>query len=224
MDKHIEFNDMMEYVFAEEFSPEFLSVAAAFNKHIMECDACREMYHQLFNLREAMEAYSLFLAKPAKTQFRVFSALSNVKKNESVEKILELSGRFRDWISFSINSLRDISWGNASGFQHPRLVTEMKSVTGDGAVEKSESVIRSSLLDEQKNRVSVGLDRTLTVYLQANSCKEGQQILLLPEDDSSSPELQSLEKYDGSCLYARFLDVDPGQYSILVEGEEVEVV
>lgn len=215
---HPTFEELSAYIFPAAFSGEYLRTAARMNKHILECSECREIYQALLALRDRVEARSAAEFEARSLAARVFSLLRAQEKGLSKEALLSEYLRFKKWASFQIANGKEAIGTALSGFSHPTLVTVMKSSVGQDDSEEVESTLYSSLSDSGKNRVSVGLDGVLTLYFDAAQRRPGQRVIVLSEDDAAQSQLAALEWYDDSLLYARFEDVIPGEYSVLLEG------
>lgn len=213
-EEHIAFEDMADFIFNEDVS---LEIAAKFNKHMMECSKCYQMYDALYTLHESMDEYLNAETDGEKLRTRIFEVLWSVRKSEPVEKLVAECGRFRHWISLEVNSAKRLVQMDASDFAHPKLVTVMKSSTGDDSEKITQSVIRSSLSDENNNRVSIGLDGTLSLYFSLSEHPVGQRVILLPDDPEAVPQIAALDGYDSSISFVRFEGICPGQYTIAVE-------
>ncbi len=214
---HIDFSDMAEYVFSNGKSESFLKKAAVINKHIMECPECYKTYSALLLLQEKAEKYASLETNGEKLFSRLLRFFFSEKNNQPIEQLVNDCMRFKVWLSFNIQNMKDLIQTSAQGFSNPHLVTVMKSATGKDGVEEVKSVIRSSLIDKDKNRVSIGMDGTLTLYFDSNVYAEGKRILILPDDEDDDPVMIELMRYDDSISYVRFEGIKPGKYTVMIE-------
>lgn len=216
-EEHISYEEMADYVFSDGRGGDFIKTAARINRHVMSCPACGEMYRGLMALRDRAEEYAAVDTVQEKLLIRLFRALLITEPEKAGEKILEDCRRFKLWLSFRVKNLRELAGINAEALTYPRLVTVMRSATGPDGVEKTESVIRSSLFDRQKNRVSIGLDGTLSLYFDSAEYSAGSRVLILPNDGDADPQMIELVRYDDSICYVRFEGISPGKYTVMVE-------
>jgi|GEM_PF-7063043 len=214
---HISYEEMADYVFSDGRRSDFIKTAARINRHVASCPVCGELYRTLMALRDRAEEYAAVETVEEKLLTRLFRALLITEPGEAAEALLEDCRRFKLWLSFRVKNLQELAGDAASGFTYPRLVTVMRSDTGPDGVEKTESVIRSSLFDRQKNRVSIGLDGTLSLYFDSAEYAAGSRVLILPDDSDADPRMIELVRYDDSICYVRFEDIRPGKYTVMVE-------
>ena len=214
---HPSFEELSDYIFQNRFSMDYLKTAARINKHVMECPECYNMYQAMLTLREQVDVLSEYESERRSLAAKVFNFLNVHEKGRPKEAVISECLRFKKWTSFQIESMKESIFTALSGFSHPTLVTVMKSSTGQDDSEEVESTIYSSLSDNGKNRVSAGIDGTLTLYFDAAQYQPGQRVIVLSEDDAALSQMAALEHYDNSLLYVRFEDVIPGQYSVLLE-------
>lgn len=214
---HISFDDMADYIFSDGRTEDFIATAARINNHVMECEQCRNMYYTLLTLHDEASAYAERTNLKEKTLLRVISYFYSIGISKPIESLLDECRRFKLLLSFNIKSMKELSGYPASGFTYPKLVTVMKSSNDDNNLEESESVIYSSLIDQNKNRVSIGLDGTLSLYFDAKEHSAGKRVMVIPDDENAAAQMIELTKYDNSLSFVRFEGVAPGQYTIVVE-------
>ena len=101
---------------------------------------------------------------------------------------------FEKWLSFSVKNMREIMEMQSAGFSHPKLATVMKSAAPGQDPEETETEIKSSLSDRKRNRVSIGLDGTLSLYFDAADPSAGKRIIILPDDPEASPQMFELTR------------------------------
>ena len=215
--EHISFDEMSEYVFSKKAPPEFMSVAARINKHIMDCPACRKNYNALMSLKDETEKMVTHESLDEKITTRIFAFLLSLEQSKPVRMIADECLGFEKWLSFSVKNMREIMEMQSAGFSHPKLATVMKSAARGQDLEETETEIKSSLSDRKRNRVSIGLDGTLSLYFDAADHSAGKRVIILPEDSEASPQMFELTRYDDSISYVRFEGIVPGQYTIVVE-------
>ena len=225
-DECISFEEMTEYVFGEIDQSDFLKIAARTNKHILKCPRCRKMYDSLMLLEEKLTECENLEAGTEMTTAKVFDTLLSEedKKAEgvvrsSIDALIRESQNFKKCIYFNVKSLQELVEPNEA-YMHPSLVTVMMSDTGDGSTVQTESTIQSSLIDRDKNRVSIGLDGTLSLYFDIKEHEVGKRVVILPDTpgkEDTPGTMMELKVYDDAISYVRFEGVTPGQYTVLVE-------
>ena len=214
---HIPFDDMAQYVFSDGRAETFMKDMARINNHIMECQECYNMYQSLMTLYDKASEFACMQTAEEKEFGRVLSFLFAKEADKPIENVIEECRRFKKWLSFSIKNMKELIKSETPDFSHPRLVTIMKSSSDETGVEETQSEIRSSLFDKDKNRVSIGLDGTLSLYFDAKDHSIGKRVIILPDDEDVNPQMLELTMYDDSISYVRFEGVLPGKYTILVE-------
>jgi hypothetical protein len=214
---HISFDDMVEYVFSNKLTVDFVRKGAKINNHVMNCPECYRMYLSLMDYHEKVEQFLNCETGEESIIMRILSFLFSEDAGRPIESILEECRRFRKWIAFSVKNFRELVQGELPGFSHPRLATVMKSASGKSNTEEVESEILSSLFDKAKNRVSIGLDGTLSLYFDAKNHSVGQRVIIMPDDPNKSPQMLELTMYDDSITHVRFEGINPGQYTVLLE-------
>ncbi len=214
---HISFEEMANYLFSDGRDKDFLATAARINKHVMECEDCRKLYSTVIALRDEADAFARHENLAERTILRIISYFYSMSIQKPIKTLLDECKRFKLLLSFNIKNLRELAETTASGFSYPKLVTVMKSSTDENKVEESESVIYSSLIDQNKNRVSIGLDGTLTMYFDNKEHSVGKRVMVIPDDETMQLQMIELRPYDRSLSYVRFEGVTPGSYTIVVE-------
>ena len=215
---HIDFEELAALVFSDGKSDSFLRKAAIINKHVMECPQCFEMYQGLMLLRDRADQYAAIGSSAEKNLVRVFQFFFSKATGQTLEQILNECSRFKTWLSFSIKTSRDLLQASTPGFSNPRLVTLMKSLDGGKGVEETETTIRSSLFDKDKNRVCIGMDGTLSLYFDSSVYGAGKRVLVLPDDMDADPMMIELVRYDDAINYVRFEGIKPGKYTVMIES------
>ena len=142
--------------------------------------------------------------------------LYTLEEKRSKEMLVKECLKFKLWLSFGVQRA-GIFAHRGTEFTHPRLKTVMKSSAEGDQEEEVETVLRSSVIDGQRNRVSIGLDGTLSLYFDAEEHAAGQRVLVLPEDEEAVPQMLELTRYDDRISYVRFEGIQPGEYTVVVE-------
>lgn len=215
--ENISFEELSDYVFSSNRPDNYLTYAAKMNKHIMTCPSCKRNYEALMCLRDETEKLENYEPLDEAIRTRVFALLYSVENSKPVRAIVKECMNFEKWISFNIRSLEEIVQEQSMGFTHPRLATVMKSSVPGQDVEETEGEIKSSLCDRNRNRVSIGLDGTLSLYFDAREHSVGKKVIILPDNTDEMPQMIELTRYDDSISYVRFEGVTPGPYTVVVE-------
>lgn len=217
MNEHITFEEMVDYVFVEDRPNDFFETAAKMNYHIMNCEECGKMYNALMDLNESVLQYNSVETEEQRIFIKVFGALYMLNSDKTVSALVEESKNFKVWISFDIINQQEIMSCNNNSFIHPHMVSAMKSSTDDEA-EISNTEIQSSIFDKNNNRVSIGLDGTLSLYFDSSQHKAGQRVILLPDDEELETKIIEMKRYDSSICSVRFEGITPGKYTVVVEN------
>ena len=212
---HVSFEEMSDYVFSNIDKDDFISIASKINKHVMECASCKECYERLMQLKDAIVKIQSHETVDERLKTRLFALLYTMEK--PTKNLINECFGFQKWLTFSIKNYREISQSQSKDFSHPVLATVMNSVTPGQESEVTETEIMSSLCDRNRNRVSIGLDGTLSLYFDATDHSAGKRVVILPDDTEKESQMLELTRYDESISYVRFEGISPGQYTVVVE-------
>lgn len=215
--EHIPFDELSAFVFAKNTSKDFLSVAARINKHLMACPSCKKNYYALMNVKDEIEKAARYETFDERIETRVFAFLYSKKHSSSLQAIVKESLRFKKWVSFNIRSMKEIVSVQQPRLAHPVLASVMKSSTSGSQADEVKTEIKTSLYDRNRNRVSIGLDGTLSLYFDASSHPAGKRVIILPDDATKSPQMVELTRYDDSVAYVRVEGIAPGEYTVVIE-------
>lgn len=212
---HIPFEELSAYVLSSERPDNMLAIAAKVNNHVMTCDKCKDDYYALMALKDEANRAASHETLDESIKTRVFACLYSLERSKSVHAIAQECLEFKKWLSFSIKNLKELTQTESTFFSYPKLLTDVKSHGGDYVEEKT---VKSSLCDADKNRVSIGLDGTLSLYFNSDEHPVGKRVIILPDDTEEAPQMFELSRYDSSISCVRFEGVAPGQYTIVVEN------
>lgn len=216
MGEHISFEEMSDFVFGKNRPADYMNTVAKYNHHIFKCDECAKMYDVMMSLKEEIDKANAYETPLEKVRTKVFRFLCRNSGKKTAGELVDESKGFGLLLSFNVKSLRELIQNAAEGFSHPKIaVASRYSASGD-TVSESESTILSCL-DDGKNRVSIGMDGTLSLYFDATEYEEGKRVILIPDDEETEPVMQILGSYDDGVSYALFEGVEPGEYAIVVE-------
>lgn len=211
---HIPFEELSAYVFSPGRPENMIAVAAKVNNHVMTCDKCKDDYLALMALKDETDRAVFRETLDESIKTRVFACLYSLERSKPVQAIAQECLGFEKWLSFSIKNLKELAQTESTFFSYPKLLTAVKTHGGDYVEEKT---VKSSLCDADKNRVSIGLDGTLSLYFNSDEHPVGKRVIILPDDTEEAPQMFELTRYDSSISCVRFEGVAPGQYTIVVE-------
>lgn len=217
--KHIEFDDMVEFIYATSADDSFTQKAFEINKHLMVCAECREVYEQLLTTREAIEESCFEMPTEERVVIKVLETI--YKKSNTiasvrvmVDGLIEKIKRKQSFIGINVFSLSEISTSNfLSGhcFYHPQAIGVSKS-TGDS--QENEKMM-DVLIDDKYNRISIALDGTLSLRFQKHMCPAGSIVYLVPNGDGEAVCGEAKDYEDGLTRIV-FDDIEPGDYTIVI--------
>ena len=217
--EHVSFEDMTEYVFHNNAldNDSFVEESARIQSHIFNCKECRTLYNALLTLKESLDAFDTYQTSQEilfSKVFRFFYMSGTIP----AEKITELCLKFRKWISFGFIDIKEIfSVSSDTLFNHPKLIGIMNSVSDDKSGGDRETLIKTSLIDKNNNRITIGMDGTLSLYFDSTKHPEGKRIIIIPDNDNADTKMLELTEYEESISNVRFEGITPGEYTILIE-------
>ena len=216
--EHISFEILSEYVFYDDKDLLELFDYAKINQHLMQCESCMKKYNALVSLREAAYQYSELKPAEFRIMIRLFEFLYSKSQSKRIQDIVKECLSFKKWLTFSIKSIKELVQIQSPGFSYPRLATSMKSSPSDRSGSTSSNEIRSTLCDGNMNRVSVGLDGTLSIQLNALEYPVGKKVIIVSDDAEQAPQMMELTRYNDLLNNVRFEGLKPGdEYSVFYE-------
>lgn len=183
---HISFEEMSEYIFTDKRPDNFVAIAAHVNSHVMLCPDCKAVYNALMSLKDEIDKIEPHESLSEKMKTRILGFLYGIDCSRPIASLIDECLGFKMWLSFTVKSMKELTQSTWIGFSHPKLATVMKSSTDIHDVEVTESEIKSSLYDHKKNRVSIGLDGTLSLYFDSAEHSVGKRIII-PDDTDVNP-------------------------------------
>lgn len=218
MDEHISDDDLFDYFEKDCFDDDFKKMTARINLHIRSCSLCRGKYDAIKEASESLDKISSYL--PRKNRFQVnlirWIYLYENQKDKEGKKLVECVERVKE-LTFSvllkIKNFNELGWVSLSGqneFYHPAFAAVGKSTEG----RPSNGVIKSIIVDGNNGRITIGIDRTLSLYFDKNDCTPGNMVILIPADAEAEPYFKFVDKYGDDMVVARFDDINPGDYIV----------
>ena len=200
--EHIGIEQMMDVIMATHVDSEYMRKIAAINAHIMKCDECKQVYQNLLNADDTLET-ELALARGQENQ--VVESSKDNSASGLTERLRLSIISFAELIVESLDSLCE--------FYHPAIAGMAKSYSDNDCLARDDR-IRSSVVDDDKNRISISRDRTLSVYYGKQYYHVGDTIEIASVHDQTMKFESVFEDYDSQTVVARFNDMEIGEYIV----------
>lgn len=223
MNEHITFDEMAEFITATGITPEYMKLAARVNSHLVKCEDCRETYETLLKANDAFDEAISYVPVSRREKLRFFLALYTfVNKGTSVGvKLADCAEmKFKSFVKFKVQSFTELVYEKIAGsreFYHPAFAVSLMSnkMSEDEKDDDKSGVMKSTLVDDETNRVTVSLDRRISLFLNKSESMQGSLIALVPVDGTrGEPRFAYPMDYDEKKLVVRFTDVEPGEYIV----------
>lgn len=219
--EHVSIDDMMDFFSINKVSPETIRFMARINSHIMKCEECRKQYDALRDANETLDKIVSYIPESQKIKLNMIKGVYYFENERADRKkgFQECVNFIKD-ITFSIKlkvmSFSELGWESITGgysFFHPAFAASSKSVSEiNGNI--AEGTIKSTLVDDDSNRISIGIDRTLSLFLNKNECLTNSIVILIPTEASMQPYFEYAQTYDDKTVVVRFDDIEPGDYIV----------
>lgn len=224
MAEHISIDEMMAFIFAEKLDDAVLAASARIDAHMAQCDQCWETYSQLMAAKEAFDQVGGYMPKSERIAQKILMGLIELQSRQEaaaarISDYASVLSSLKAAVKLKVDGLCSLIGGQLAGgneYYNPMLAVATKS-TGFNSEEPN--VVQSTLVDKNKNRVTIGLDGTLSAFFNQEECPEGTLVLLIPTEGDTEPGLQFAERYDAHTVAVRFDDVEPGEYVIVFHNK-----
>lgn len=214
---------MMEFICMSELNDDFYRMAAKVNSHIVKCQECREIYESLLAIDEAMEKAVTMVPKSQRIRIKLIERLYHFEnKNEETKKRISEYADILKELTYSVRvkveSLGEIVCSSMTGgsqFYHPAFATSGKTFSSDEESVQT-GIIKSTVIDDDNNRITIGPDGTLSLFFNKSDCYPGTLVILIPEDSSQEPlfEYAMKDSHNEDMVVVRFEDVTRGDYTV----------
>ena len=221
--EHLSIEDMISFISMTKVDEDFFEMAARVNSHIYKCRECRENYETLLAASEAIENAVLFVPKSQMAYFNLIKGLYlfENKREKTKKKLSECIDAIKDLtylVQVNVASLGEIACNSLSGesqFYHPAFAVGGKSFS-NSPEDVQTGIIKSTVIDEDNNKVTIGQDGTLSLFFNKDECYPGTIVILIPEDASQEPlfEYSVEDSHSEDMAVVKFEDVTPGNYTV----------
>ena len=217
---HISAEEMITFFSANRVDPDYIRLLARINAHILECEECRKEYNALHDADEALDKIASCVPESQKMKLNIVKGLYifENKRSEGKKRIQECISALKD-ISLSLKlkvlSYNELGWEAIAGgnkLYHPAFAASVKSSGNDGDMRSGE--IKSTLIDDDSNRITIGIDRTLSLFLNKKEYLANSIVILIPTEKNIQPYFEYAASYDDKTVVARFDDIEPGEYIV----------
>ena len=223
INEHITFNEMVDFYFADTLDDSFIEQAAKINAHLVECAGCMQDYEALQAIEESFNRCTDRAGDRAKAELLEGIYCAESEHNPdcvSVSNCVAYLKRLKFKILVTIDDIDTLVCQKLDEvgdlFRYPQFATAAKSISeSDGKQNPVQAgEIKSMMLDSRKNRVSIGMDRTLSLYFKKDECPADTLVILIPDASGSQPHFAYTRLYDEANVVVRFEDVHPGSYKV----------
>lgn len=224
MNDHITFDEMSEFVLAKEFNDDFLKMSARINSHIQSCEQCSQLYRSLLSFNDAME-YEFVPAEELSGDKGIIARtlrkldITSKEMQEAVSNWMKNLDHLVARTNLTIKNFGELIINSADfGFEYPAFAAYAKAYSDDEDEKAQSGVVKSTVIDGDSNRISIGLDGTLSIYFNRDNCDVHAWVLLAPTDEDHIPYFKPLEPYDSRLYVAKFYDITPGDYLVILQN------
>lgn len=218
MTEHISIDEMMAFIFAEKLDDDVLAASARIDAHMAQCDQCWETYSQLLAAKEAFDEVDSYMPRSERIAQKILLGLIKLQNRGEVAavRISDCLSTLKAMVKLKVDNTCSLIGERLAGGQeyyNPALAIAAKSTGSD---DEGPKVMQSTLVDENRNRVTIGPDGTLAAFFNQTECPEGTLVLLVSTEEHTDPSFQFAQRYDAHTMVARFEDVEPGEYIIVL--------
>ncbi|MBQ6621215.1 MAG: hypothetical protein IJH75_00065 [Mogibacterium sp.] len=216
----LSFKECEEFIYHKgRVTPDYLRLASRVLEHIRGCEACNEMYRTMLEAHDAAEEILDHAENGLTVKEKVLRALRNYRN--ASEELLEGWSRKLDDPSLEfplqIKSRREIAMEGYRGkmaFSHPVVAGTSKGYGGNVFRMDGEQM-RSILIDEDFNRISIEMDGSLILRLDPKLAPEGGYAMLVSKD-YDLVLIEEIEAGVDGMSQVYFEDVLPGEYVVVI--------
>lgn len=224
MEDHITFEEISEFFFPSEVNESYLKTVARVNSHAMQCPLCKKRYAALLKYADTVDLKRSAMEQNEKNNLFVLRALCSLKATSqemenAIASCIEHIQSLSTYVLVKIKDFSEIvvdSMSSGINYRYPAFSTVPKSAGSSG---QTTGIIKSSVVSDADNRISIGLDGTLSLYFNRETCDEKSWVLLAPTGEHQIPYYKRLERYDDHQYVARFFDITPGEYLVILQNQ-----
>lgn len=219
MTEHISIDDMMDFIFAGKLDDTVLAASAKINAHLAQCDTCWETYNKLLTAKETLDSAFNYTSRNERAKQNLLEGLLEFQSSEEgisvrIADCISALGKLKAAVKLKVESVYSLIGEQLTGgaqYYHPAFAVAAKSA---GQSKQDDKTIQSTIVDGNRNRISIGLDRTLAAFFNKDECPVNTLVVLIPTTLNSKPYFKYSASYDAHTVVARFSDVEPGEYII----------
>lgn len=192
--RHVTVDEMLAFFCAKRIDADYMRLASKIHSHILACAECKKDYDTLLMADEALD--------------KIIASAPHSQKADLREMVFLIRLKIRDFC--------ELGWQAVNGRQyyHPAFAATSKS-SRKGIVDQG--VIRSTLVNEENDRISISPDHTLSLLLNKNECQKDTLVMLIPYQNSMQPYFQYTQNYDDETVIVRFENIEPGEYMVALK-------
>lgn len=199
MDRHISFEEMVEFLNRTTMEKKDMKAIMEMNRHIFNCRECNELYHTLLNFEDFMES----LESPEKLIVNQVLEVMQGVKDAAAQLVIKVS----EGLEVLESKLSDDEW--AFNFMHPLALGSR----GAGDTTKDQKVV----IDDENsiNKLTYDADK-ITMELDREILPEGTSWAVLVSDDGSYIDIQKIN-FENSVGKVEFKITEETTYQLYVQ-------
>ena len=202
MTEHLNFEDIVDAIYADEMTPDNMRLIHRVQAHVMKCDSCRHIYDTIQTIRDWRED-ELSDEKFAAASF------PELLKSAAVSLSVSISNGCR----LALDGIQQIASGLDYSFEHP-LALAARNGAGDEDM--------SRLVDEENDYNRLTLDgNKLTVSLDAEDWGSDIPVLIAADADKNVYFCDEMKLLDGRYTSVVAVPND-GTYDIMIGKTDKE--
>lgn len=223
-DEHVTFDEMTAFFFPEKPDADYRRLASRVNAHLMGCPSCRKRYDALLDFSEETERSAAAMTPAQQRRMTILRALYGLRATsdemaQAIDRLLDRAHELTASVCVRIRSFGELSAvgiGNGLQYRYPVFSTVPKAAGEAGA---TTGISKSSVVADDRSRISIGLDGTLSLYFDRSACSRDAWVLLAPTGEGQIPYYKPLEAYDERQLAAHFFGITPGEYLVILQNQ-----
>lgn len=222
MDEHITFDEMVEFISGKSITTEYMKLAARVNSHILKCKQCRADYQALLKADTALNSAAAYIPVSQRAKMKAVLGLYAFENNVrgvavQLSECVRMLSELTNVVKFKIQSFTELMYEELTGtqeFYHPAFAAAQMSNSTSEEEDAQMGIMKSTLIDKDTNRITVSLDRRLSLYFNKSEAISGALIALIPTGSTGEPRFGYPTDYDDNKVVVRFTDVEPGEYIV----------
>lgn len=221
MTEHISIDEMMEFLFEKKLDDSFLALSAKINAHLAKCDTCWEIYSKLVMAKELFNRIEEYTPRSERIAQNLLEGIIVFKRKQDmavrISDCIDTIAKLKIAVKLKVSEMYDLVSEQLAGgnqYYNPTLAVAPKSAGLESQTDTGPKAIKSTIVDENQNRISIGLDRRLSAFFNEDVCPDNTLVALIPAESNMTPYFRYATTYEEGTVVVRFDDIEPGEYMI----------